>query len=98
MTFLLVLQNWKEYDVRKLALQEDPRQFRCSSKWEMEFLQEKILSIYGFLSREVIKDAIEKTCRKRNKCVDRVGFVKEVLAEITDDTDRTIVLKKTGVR
>jgi transcriptional regulator CtsR len=79
MTVYYILQNWKEYDVRKRGSGMDPRIFNCLENWEIDFLVERIQHIYTFISDSVIRKAIVKACEKENVTRQRENFVSAVL-------------------
>ena len=78
MTVYYILQNWKEYDVRKRGSGMDPRFFNCLENWEIDFLIERIQQIYNFISENVIRIAISKACEE-NLTRQRENFVTAVL-------------------
>jgi hypothetical protein len=57
-----LLENWETYDNRKKK-GEDSRYFSCTEDWEVDYLIQKISEMYPFLSREVIKGAIQSCCQ-----------------------------------
>jgi len=79
MTVYYILQNWKEYDVRKRGSGMDPRFFDCLENWEIDFLIQKIQQLYTFISDSVIRRAINKACEKGNVTLQREIFVSTVL-------------------
>ena len=79
MTVFYVLQNWKEYDVRKQGSGMDPRFFNCLENWEIEFLVKRIQHIYTFISDGLIRGAISKACDKETVTRERENFVNAVL-------------------
>ena len=83
MTVFYVLQNWKEYDVRKQVSGMDPRFFDCVQNWEIEFLIERIRHIYTVIPESHIRNAIRKACDKENVTRERENFVSAVLANLT---------------
>ena len=79
MTLLYILQNWKEYDMRKRGSGMDPRFFNCLENWEIEFLIQRIQQIYTFISDSLIRLAISKACEKETVTREREHFVNAVL-------------------
>ena len=53
--------NWPEYHDRK-KVYEDSRYFDSSIEWEVDFLTNRIISIYPLYSEELVRKAIDK-CR-----------------------------------
>jgi hypothetical protein len=82
MTVFYVLQNWKEYDVRKKVSGADPRFFNCFENWEIEFLVKKIQHIYSFIPDNLIRKAITKACDGEPLTKDREIFVSAVLEQL----------------
>jgi hypothetical protein len=82
MTVFYVLQNWKEYDNRKMRSGLDPRFFNCYENWEIEFLVKKIQHIYAFIPDNHIRCAISKACDEGKLQKDREMFVSSVLEHL----------------
>jgi hypothetical protein len=82
MTVFYVLQNWKEYDIRKTGSGMDPRFFNCFENWEIEFLIKKIQHIYTFIPDNHIRKAISKACDGETLLKDRENFVSAVLEHL----------------
>ena len=82
MTVFYVLQNWKDYDVRKQGSGMDPRFFDCLQTWEIEFLVNRIQHIYTFIPDSLIRRAISKACDKENVTRERENFVSAVLENL----------------
>ena len=82
MTVFYVLQNWKEYDVRKKGSGMDPRFFNCLENWEIDFLIKRIQHIYTFIPDGMIRKAISKACEKENVARQRENFVSAVLEHL----------------
>ena len=79
MTVFYVLQNWKDYDVRKRGSGMDPRFFDCLQNWEIEFLVTRIQHIYTYIPDSLIRKAISKACDKETVTREREKFVSAVL-------------------
>ncbi len=72
------VENWPEYDDRKKRGGSDHRDFACTESWERDYLIDKIIRTYPYLSRDEITKAIDACCaivrapRPRKQFVDCV--------------------------
>ncbi|MFH0896012.1 MAG: hypothetical protein V2A54_16385 [Bacteroidota bacterium] len=76
-----ILENWSEYDNRKLK-KEDALFFSCDESWEREYLIKKIKYHNPALTEETILLAILNCCKKTNAPRPRKAFVICVLREL----------------
>lgn len=62
MSLYRLLENWSDYDNRKIRTGTEAHLFSCDEPWEVDYLKKKIREIYPHLSEEKIVSAIEYCC------------------------------------
>ena len=82
MTVFYVLQDWKDYDIRKQGSGMDPRFFNCVENWEIDFLVKRIQHIYTLIPDALIRTAITIACDQETVAKERECFVSAVLANL----------------
>jgi hypothetical protein len=75
-----VLNDWKEYDRKKIKNGLDPNYFLWDESWEIHFLKTKIKNIYPGVRELTIFQAIEASCG--NRTILRKDFVQKVLTKL----------------
>ena len=75
-----VLDDWKDYDQKKIENGLDPDYFLWDESWEIHFLKTKIKSCYPNFTDLTIFEAIEASCGIRN--IQRIEFVQKVLTRL----------------
>ena len=76
-----ILENWMEYNDKKIRGGSDVRNFDCTEKWEVDYLVGKILGIYS-VSEEKVKEAIALCCAELKSPHPREPFLKCVLNKL----------------
>jgi hypothetical protein len=59
---LILEEDWREYNNRKMRTGNDSRNFTCSEFWEVDYLKNKIRKHYPSLTDQNILNAIEYCC------------------------------------
>ncbi len=77
-----VLENWADYENKKLAAGSDVNFFSCSEKWETDYLRMKIKSIFPFINEMYIIGAIKIACENMPDTRSRREFVQAVLKKL----------------
>ena len=75
MSTKLILENWTEYDNRKIRDGRDGRFFACTEPWEVDYLKEKIKRHYPNLTNDQILAAIRQCCETIDSPRPRKHFV-----------------------
>jgi hypothetical protein len=57
-----LLENWNEYDNKKIRDGRDGRFFACSESWEVDYLVKKFKAVYPHLAEAAIRAAISQCC------------------------------------
>ena len=75
-------ENWEDYDDRKIRDHNDPTEFVCSEKWEVDFLVGKVRRVYSHFSEDLIKNAIKACCNNTLVSRPRKDFVNCVMMRL----------------
>ena len=75
-----VLNNWKDYDEKKIENGGDPNLFSCNESWEIYYLKTKIRNEYPHYDDLKIFEAIEAISRTDHSR--RNDFVQLVLKRL----------------
>ena len=75
-----VLNNWSEYEKKKLTESTDGALFTCKD-WEVEYLKKKIKDTFPFINEFSILGAIRGCCDNENP-ISREEFVRRVLKKL----------------
>jgi len=75
-----VLNDWKEYDQKKIKDGLDPLYFIWNESWEIHYLKTKIKYVYPVYDELMIFEAIDASCISEKIKIVRSDFVKKVLA------------------
>ncbi|HWR32141.1 MAG TPA: hypothetical protein VN451_01340 [Chitinophagaceae bacterium] len=62
MSLYRILENWSDYDNRKIRTGSEAHLFSCDEPWEVDYLKNKIKGAYPFFSDDRIVKAIEHCC------------------------------------
>lgn len=81
MSLNVVLENWSDYDNRKMRY-TDSKFFACTESWEVDYLIDKITKTYSGKSRQIVKQAIENCCSQLGPPHPREQFVQCVLKRL----------------
>lgn len=73
--------DWSEYDDKKKK-RSDSQFFACSEPWEVDYLINKIHSIYPQHAKATIKMAIQSCCRSAGTNHPRKEFVACVMSKL----------------
>lgn len=71
--------DWSDYNLRKTEEGRNVNDFSCKTEWEVEYLKEKIKSIFPNYTDESILMAIRKCCHLLKSPHNRTEFIIEVL-------------------
>ncbi|HEX6332849.1 MAG TPA: hypothetical protein VFZ78_01405 [Flavisolibacter sp.] len=83
MTQFIILQHWKDYDVRKLQMKQDPRFFDSSVEWEVDYLVGRIRRVYSMVPELVIRAAVHMAGNEYDRPADRKTIVLKALQQLT---------------
>lgn len=77
MSHPILLENWSEYNNRKMRDGRDRTKFSCETSWEKDYLVRKLKKYFSAKSLEQIRTAIDTCCqtvtgRERTEFVDCV--------------------------
>ena len=75
MSIKLVLEDWSDYDNRKIRDRRDSKDFACTERWEVDYLKNKIKKHHPHLSESLIVNAIATCCREIGSPHPRKPFV-----------------------
>jgi len=75
-----VLNNWSDYDEKKIKNGLDPDFFSHDESWEIHYLRSKIRNVYPQVDDLKIFEAIEACSLKKNEL--RKSFVDNVLTKL----------------
>lgn len=81
MSLQKILENWSDYDKKKLKGQ-DASKFSCTESWEVDYLIDKIVRTYPSKSRQTVREAIEVCCKTVEAPRPREKFVICVLRRL----------------
>ena len=77
-----VLENWSDYDNRKIRDKRDGNYFACEEQWERDYLIGKIQKVYPQYSRVTIENAINQCCKTVPAPRPRKTFVECVMKRL----------------
>lgn len=58
-----ILEDWSDYDNKKIRDQRDSKDFACSESWEVDYLVNKIKKNNPGLTESQIRNAISECCK-----------------------------------
>ena len=82
MSVKLILENWADYDSRKMRIGNNSKIFSCTEYWEIDYLKNKIMQYYPALSEKNILDAIQSCCLKTHPPHPRQAFVECIAQQL----------------
>lgn len=82
MSLYRVLENWSDYDNKKIRTGIEAHLFSCDEIWEVNYLKGKIKESYPYLNDGKILEAIEACCRQVSAPRPRKIFVECVLSRL----------------
>ncbi|HXU27805.1 MAG TPA: hypothetical protein VN698_11290 [Bacteroidia bacterium] len=82
MSYTLILDDWLEYDIKKLEAKQNPKNFLCTEAWERIFLTHKIQQHHPQLSHQHISTAIRECCIALKSPHPRDSFVRFVCMKL----------------
>lgn len=82
MSLELLLENWSDYDNKKIRGKEDTSFFSCDESWEVAYLKNKIKEVYPDLDVAEILIAIIQCCEQVKAPRPRKEFVRCVLRKL----------------
>lgn len=77
-----LLENWTEYDNKKIRDNRDGRFFACTEPWEVDYLVRKMRQVYPSLSEASIRNAISVCCAQLRAPQPRREFVQCVKGKL----------------
>lgn len=78
----LILEDWSEYDNRKLK-KVDRLFFSCEEKWEVDYLIKKIKKVYPHLDVNDIAFSISACCKIVDAPRPREAFINCVITSLS---------------
>lgn len=82
MSVELILEDWADYDDKKISNGRDARFFACTELWERDYLKEKIRNYFPDLTEEQIDDAIIDCCSILKSPYARKEFIEFVIIRL----------------
>lgn len=82
MSVKLILEDWADYDNKKITSGRDARFFACTELWERRYLKEKIKKYFPGLTEEQIDEAIIDCCSILRSPYARKEFVEFVIMRL----------------
>ncbi|HKC68338.1 MAG TPA: hypothetical protein VKG26_08915 [Bacteroidia bacterium] len=82
MPYTLILDDWLDYDIKKLETKQNPQSFLCTEAWERIFLIEKIKQHYPDMRDKDIANAIRECCLALHSPHPRESFVRFVCLKL----------------
>lgn len=82
MSLKLILEDWSDYDNRKIRDRRDAKDFACTESWEVDYLKNKIRKHYPYLSEATILNAIKSCCSEIRSPHPRKPFVECVAKKL----------------
>lgn len=82
MSYKLILEDWLEYDIKKLEAKQNPQNFFCNEAWERIYLSKKIKQHYPTISDQQISTAIRECCIALKAPHPRESFVRFVCLKL----------------
>jgi len=76
-----VLNDWKDYDVKKRKNGLDPQYFLWDESWEIHYLKSKIKNLYPQYNDLTIFESIEACCKAKD--ILRKDFVSNVIDHLS---------------
>jgi hypothetical protein len=83
MTVELLIQNWNDYDRRKVAQHKDADRFDYTATWEVAYLTNVIKSTYSFIPEDLIREAIQICGERQTAPSTRATFTEAVLKRLS---------------
>lgn len=82
MSYNLILNDWLDYDIKKLEANQTPKKFNCTQAWERFFLAQKIQQHHPSLTSHEITTAIRQCCLDLKTPQNREPFVRLVCLKL----------------
>jgi hypothetical protein len=78
----ILLEDWSEYDNKKIRGGSDRNNFACTESWEVDYLIKKIYKHYPNYTHDQIREAITQCCTQVGSPHPRDTFVACVLKRL----------------
>ncbi len=77
-----ILENWSDYDKRKIKSKPGSKDFACTEPWEVNYLVDRVKKVYTNIPGDNIHKAILWCCKELHTPQPREPFIKCVLNKL----------------